>query len=107
MKMRSKDPSAGSIMVSSPNLVAQQAAEPDGAQAQDQLAGDVDEGQDAFAVAPQVHRLVAEARKGREPAQDADDDEGARFGCKGPASFGELRQQANDQAAQDVDGEGP
>src|SRR5262245_21526885 len=107
MKMRSKYPSTGSIMVSSPNLVAEHTAEPYRAQAQHQLAGDVDKGQEVFAVAPEVHRLVAEARKGREPAQDADDDERARFGGKGPARLRERRQQADNETPEDVDGQRP
>src|SRR5262245_56194646 len=92
-------------MVSPPNLVAEDAAEPHRAQAEDQLGGDVDERQEVLAVAPEVHRLVTKAGEGREPAQDADEDEGARIGGEGAPGLGELRQQADDEAPEDVDGE--
>src|SRR5262245_58430575 len=94
-------------MVSSPYLVAKNAAEPHGTQAEQQLSGGIEEREKAFAVAPQVHCLVAEDGEGREPTQDADDDERARCRGEGPASLGELRQEADDETPEDIDGERP
>jgi len=92
-------------MVSPPNLVAKYPTKPHGTQSEHQLSGDVDVRQQAFPIVPEVNCLVAEAREGCKPTDNADDYERANLGRKGPATLRQLRQQADDEAPNDIDGE--
>src|SRR5262245_11883195 len=94
-------------MTLSPNLVAKHATEPHHAQTQDDMACDVDQGEEALRVAPKVHRFVAESGERGESAENADEHEGPRFRRESASTFRQLREQADHEAAEKIDRERP
>src|SRR5499427_9124255 len=67
------------------------------------MCGDVARRQQTFTVTPEIYGFVAKSRKGGEAPQNADENEGARFGGEDPAALGELREKPNGQAAKQID----
>ena len=69
------------------------------------MRGDIRDGENILAFAPQIHRLIAECRKSCEAAEDADENECARFCREVTARFSELRKETNGEAADQIDGQ--
>lgn len=76
---------------------------PDGAEAEDELQGEVGEEVELGAVFEQDHGFVAEGGEGGEGAEDADNEEVAVFCCEHLTVFGQGGQHANEQAADHID----
>jgi hypothetical protein len=77
-------------MLLSPNLIGERAADPHRAQTQHEMRRDVPHSQRVLAVAPKVHGFVAKGRESCEPAEDADEDKGARFRGEDAARLSQL-----------------
>ena len=70
------------------------------------MADDIPEGQPHFSIAKQIHRFVAEGRKGCEAAQYSDDQK--RPGLRGndASMIGQFGEKANQCASHKIDGQG-
>ena len=54
------------------------------------MSGDIDRREKALAFTPKIYRFVAESRERRETAQDADENQRARFSRKETARLSKL-----------------
>jgi hypothetical protein len=94
-------------MALSPYLVAKNACQRHHSQTQDDVACDIDSGEKRLLVAPKVHRLIAERGERCESAQKADKHKSTRLRRERAASFCQLCEQSDNQAAENVNGERP
>lgn len=88
-----------------PNPISDRAAEPDEKQSHYNIRSDICQSIECLAITQEVEGVVAEGGEGGESAEDADEEEGSRFRGKSAARFNELREEANDETADQVDGE--
>src|SRR5215813_931026 len=114
MKMRSRYPSSGSIMIAtsnskrtagarlSPNLKRHAATNPDRSETQPQVRANIQGREGVFAGPPEIHSFVAECREGGKPAQDPNENQRACFHRKISARLSQLREEPDGQAADKI-----
>lgn len=90
---------------SSPDKVGQSAAAPDRRQPHNDMHRHVEQGQLIFPILQKVVRLIAKGGKGRKTTQHPGKQQQARLRCEHAPRLGQLGQQPNHQAADQVDGQ--
>src|SRR6185503_4151170 len=64
---------------------------------------DIRRRQSVFVLAPEIYGFVAKGREGGEAAEDADEDQNARFRAQNSARLGEIGKKPDGSAAEYID----
>ncbi len=70
------------------------------------MADDIPQGQPQLSITQEIHRLVAEGRKGREAAKYSDDQKGSGFRWNDASMIGQFSKESHQRTAHHIDRQG-